>query len=183
MPSNRFCIIREVKEPSVAHSLDAGIDFYVPEFSPNFMFDFMTLNKKYTDAIFLTVYETGETVMVIPPHSRVLIPSGVKFNVDSSTALIAFNKSGVASKMGLDVMAQVIDPGYQGEIHIGLNNTSNKTVYLRPGLKIIQFIRVYIDRAKIFKVAENELFDNSSERGSDGFGSTDTKKLDHDPNI
>jgi dUTPase len=50
-----------------------------------------------------------------------MIPSGVKvWIMDKHTYLQATNKSGVASKFHLDVMANTIDADYQGEIHINL---------------------------------------------------------------
>ena len=53
------------------------------------------------------------------------IKSGIKVNVPQGYALIAFNKSGISTKLGLIVGACVIDSGYQGELSIHIINTSS----------------------------------------------------------
>ena len=54
------------------------------------------------------------------------------------------NKSGIATKRGLTFTAQVIDADYTGEIHIGLQNNSNRMVTLQSNDKIIQFLHTPI---------------------------------------
>jgi len=63
-----------------------------------------------------------------------MIPSGVKvWIMDKHTYLQATNKSGVASKFHLDVMANTIDADYQGEIHINLQNNGNIPITIETG--------------------------------------------------
>ena len=138
--------IRDVITPTRGTSRSAGLDFYVPR-------DFGFKNLK--------------------PGERILIPSGIRANVPSGFALIAFNKSGVASKLGLGKMAEVVDEDYQGEIHISVVNTSNVSVRIESGQKIIQFVLIPINYALPIVVEENELYNETTERGEGGFGSTD----------
>ena len=137
--------VRDVKLPCRAHETDAGIDFYIPN-----DFNHVELNQ-------------GDSIC---------IPSGIKVNVPSGYALIAFNKSGVALKKGLDVGATVVDETYQGEVHINLNKVTSGKCEINPGDKIVQFILLPINYAKIEEVQENELYTEISNRGSGGFGSS-----------
>ena len=91
-------------------------------------------------------------------------------------ALIAFNKSGVATKMGLTIGACVIDEDYQGEIHLHLINASAFNVTIQPGDKIAQFILLDMDYDGVEEVYTlGQLFTEESERGEGGFGSTGHK--------
>lgn len=161
----RYTKIREVKSPSRGTEQSAGIDFFVPN-----------------------EWNSGEPLSV-EPGGRVLIPSGIKVNVPSGYALIAFNKSGIASKTGMVVGACVVDEDYQGEVHINMINTNQPTeqtdgtvyatypgyVTITPGDKLVQFILVPVNYANPEEVSLEELYSEVSERGEGGFGSTGLK--------
>lgn len=141
--------IRDVKTPSRGTTKSAGIDFFVPNDFP---------------------------ITTIWPQSDILIPSGIKVQVPKNKALIAFNKSGVATKMGLTIGACVIDEDYQGEIHLHLINASAFNVTIQPGDKIAQFILLDMDYDGVEEVYTlGQLFTEESERGEGGFGSTGHK--------
>jgi dUTP pyrophosphatase len=143
----KFIKTREVKSPTYGTPGSAGIDFFVP-----------------TDFVEAWVY----------PHQSVLIPSGIKARVPDGYALIAFNKSGVATKKRLQVGAQVVDSDYEGEIHIHVYNTANDSVKIGPGDKLIQFILLPVGTAMLEECNTlEEVFPVQSARGSGGFGSTD----------
>jgi dUTP pyrophosphatase len=134
---------RNVKTPSRGTSLSAGIDFYVPE-------DFQ------------------ETT--VHPGESVLIPSGIRAHVPSGYALIAFNKSGVATKQNLSVGACVVDEDYEGEIHLHLTNVGRSHTTVKPGQKLTQFILIPVSYMDVHVL--EELPDRNTERGAGGFGST-----------
>ena len=141
--------IRNVNTPIRSHKTDAGIDFFIPN-------DFEKTN--------------------ILPQQSILIKSGIHVRVPKGYSLIALNKSGVCSKKGLIVGSQVIDEGYEGEIHIHLINTTKNPVLIFPGEKIIQFILIPMFYDDIVCVKSlNELYDEKSERGITSFGSTNEK--------
>lgn len=154
----KFAKVRDVKTPTRGTEGSAGIDFYVPN-------DFNTV----------VLQNYGEDV---------LIPSGIKANIPKGKALVAFNKSGVATKLGLSVGAQVVDCDYQGEIHLHLKYTSpniesNGTccgevqpVRIKPGMKIVQFLLLDVDHQPVVVVEEADLYETETERGTGGFGST-----------
>jgi dUTPase len=173
----KFLKVRDVKSPSRANRYDAGIDFYVPEFTPQFIEDFKAKNP---DILLQPVS------IVLMPGQRVLIPSGIHCQMfDNDRALIAANKSGVATKHGLIFGAQVVDYEYQGEIHISLINT-NKDIHhsgqgmveITPGMKVIQFLEmpIYTSEIEIHDdISLSEFYEKETTRGADGFGSTDKK--------
>ncbi len=93
-------------------------------------------------------------------------------NIPEGTALFAHNKSGVSTKYGLDVLADTVDSGYEGQIHISLVNTSSKRVLIKFGTKIIQFVHTPIISSELVQVPESELYIKTSARSDNGFGST-----------
>jgi len=220
MQEIKFLKIRDVKSPSRAYKYDAGIDFYVPKFTTNFIKSLkeknphlwaITTNNKSSvlndnahdisqnnkvDKVINFDEDLGKAYFILPPFTSVNIPSGIKSKMSSSErALIAFNKSGIASKYGLLVGAQVVDYEYMGEIHINVINTSSKDVKIYEDMKIIQFIEVPIfnsninvkeinfsenitEEARKLKIeveTTNFYKDMSSNRKENGFGSTDNK--------
>ena len=154
--------VRNVKTPERGTPKSAGIDFFVPN-------DFVE--------------------QVLPPQRDILIPSGIKANVPENFMLMAAEKSGVVTRKNAAIQAgrkpkvtayntvvvlgaKIVDEDYQGEIHIHLVNVGNEYVIIKPGTKIAQFILVPVSYDTVEVVPENELFDEASDRGDGGFGST-----------
>jgi len=166
---------RNVKPPAIGTNGSAGIDFYIPIFDLEFVNNFNDKNP--------ALPIVGNKIQ-IKPHERVLIPSGIKTIFNDTITLVAANKSGICTKYGLIVGAQVIDSDYRGEIHIHLINTSNETVYLNEGMKIVQFLPLKIteqafDKKLVFisetSYSEYESREKTNIRKDNGFGSTDNK--------
>jgi len=160
----QYSKVRNVKSPIRAHDTDAGIDFFVPVLNQEFIESVCQCNDN-------GIYVDLESI-VIAPFKRVLIPSGIHVNVPVGHALIAFNKSGVSSKHGLDVLACVVDENYQGEVHISLGNPTAEHVAISGGQKIVQFILLKINGCKPVETDLEDLYETTSERGANGFGST-----------
>ena len=139
--------VRDVKLPQRAHDEDAGYDFFVPN-------DFAT----YT----------------LMPGNDVLIPSGIKVIVPKVYALVAHNKSGVATKLKLGHGAEVCDEGYAGEVHIHLVNHGSDAVIIKPGMKVIQFLLLEVGQQVIIEIGNDEYEKRMEQytRGANGFGST-----------
>lgn len=164
----KFSKTRKVKSPEYAHiKSDAGIDFFIPQFNDEFINDLMNKNNNNI--------QIQDGNIIILPHQRILIPSGIYVNVPHNRALIANNKSGIATKLGLIYGASVIDNGYQGQVHISLINTSNKIVTLMQNQKIIQFILHVIDNNNLIEVDFDDLYSTKSQRQKGGFGHTNEK--------
>lgn len=177
-PKVEFTKIREVKSPNRAHNTDAGTDFFIPKMTPEFV-EVLKEKNKDNNLTYDVRYKLAnppiyDCVILIPPGEQIMIPSGIKVWIhDKSTYLQATNKSGVASKYHLDVMANTIDADYQGEVHINLCNNGNTTIMLQGGQKIVQFIhKQYIDTQ--WAEISNEDYDaiGKTARGDGGFNST-----------
>ena len=140
--------IRPVKTPTRGTEKSAGIDFYTPE-------DFIKKSLWLNDSI--------------------VIPSGIKVKVPHGFALVGFNKSGVAVKKGLQIGACVIDEDYQGEVHIHLTKVCGEPISIEPGEKIAQFILIPVFYDSIKVVDIEDLYQEQTERGEGGFGSTGIK--------
>ena len=96
--------------------------------------------------------------------------------------MVVENKSGVATKKGLDVAACEVDESYMGEIHLSVTNTTDEQVRIYPGDKIVQLVpRVYVtSTAKVYEkdeISEEEFWKDFqwTNRGSGWAGSTGTK--------
>lgn len=171
MSEIKFLKIRDVKSPARGTAEAAGIDFFVPNCNIKFINDFREKNPE----IYCVISADDSSMdFVLSPGQRVLIPSGIKTWMTPGTALIAANKSGVATKKGLIFGAQVVDSDYAGEVHISVINTSNEDVIIKTGEKLIQFIHTPVLLTPAEEVDEymfNALHDKS-QRGTGGFGST-----------
>ena len=177
----RYSKVRDVKSPERGTDCSAGIDFFVPEFDYKFQVDMILKNPDMNSTSF------REGFFWIEPHSRVLIPSGIhvdltNFGTDMRSkgfdgiAMAAKNKSGVASKKGLDRLAELVDEDYQGELHISLVNTGGYPMKIHAGEKLIQFVLVPVMYGGTQELPLDKLYSDTSMRGIGGFGSTDAKK-------
>ena len=101
-----------------------------------------------------------------------MIPSGIKANVPRGYALVAFNKSGVAARKKLYVGACIVDEDYQGEIHLNLTNVGESSTEIVSGEKLVQFVLLPVFYDTIEEVEVENLYQETSERGEGGFGST-----------
>ena len=184
METNRkiqFTKIRDVKSPNRANLNDAGMDFYIPNYSEEFLNDLKAKNTA-NNLQYILDGEDGENTnytlrIIIPTGEQINIPSGIKVNIlDKNTYLEANNKSGIASKYHLVVGASVVDADYQGEVHLNLINTGNTDVEVFSGMKIVQFIHKYYINTDWEEITVDE-YNNleESDRSSGGFGSSGEK--------
>ena len=190
----KFLKVRDVASPEREDG-NVGFDFFVPKFTKEFREDCQKEAEKNPKAgcYFSVVKDNGETKTFInvPAHGRVSIPSGIKSYLKLNRFLRLFhlqmdlfveNKSGIATKKGLDVGACEIDPNYQGEIHLSLTNTTDEDIKIFEGDKITQLApRVYVTgKAKVYSEIDTpeEKFWKGFKyhnRGNGGFGSIGTK--------
>ena len=105
---------------------------------------------------------------VVLPGCRVVVSTGITVQLPPGTYGRIAPRSGLAVKHGLDTLAGVIDPDYQGEIKVVLQNLDSQQPFvIRPGYRIAQLI------LENFTIADvNEVYnpDAKTERGTDGFG-------------
>lgn len=172
----KYTKVREVKSPCRAHETDAGIDFFVPT---SLTMDDMKPKFETSGCWPLVTFNDDGTIkdFTLKPGQSVLIPSGIKVKVPDGFMLQYTNKSGIASKRGLVVGANVVDIGYEGECHLNLYNVSDHNAVINAGDKIVQGILVKIGFNTPEEVKdEHELYGSTaSPRGAGGFGSSGTK--------
>ena len=161
-----FTKVREVKDPSTSYD-SAGLDFYMPNNLKEE--DFTNYNRVKFE---LNLFNEVDKI-ILAPHGRVLIPSGIKVRIPKMFALIAHNKSGVSSKKGVIFSAQVVDADYTGEVHLGIINTGNEETSIQAGTKVLQFLLVPVFHVTLNAISNEQYATFKSSRGSKGFGSSD----------
>ena len=129
--------------PTYAYDLDSGFDFY----------------------------SVGE--INIPPLGRVLVPTGLAFEVPDGTELQVRSKSGLAINQGLMVLNSpgTVDCGYHGEIKVIVMNMNNHPVVIKKNQKVAQGVLCPVFNGKKVKLVEKNNL-GKSDRGENGFGST-----------
>ena len=109
----------------------------------------------------------------IPPFGRLLVPTGLKFDIPDTFEIQVRPKSGLALKKGLTVLNTpgTVDSGYDGEIMVIMFNTSNIPVDIEIGNKIAQAVLCPVVNGKWVDLVKVDSI-NDKERGANGFGST-----------
>tara|TARA_R110000764_G_scaffold115003_3_gene202046 strand:+ start:171 stop:686 length:516 start_codon:yes stop_codon:yes gene_type:complete len=104
---------------------------------------------------------------------RMLFGSGVFAELPDNLELQVRSRSGMAAKKGLVVANSpgTIDPGYRGEIGVILFNSTPFLNEVKKGDRIAQLVPKEVIRPKSVEVSSEE-FNDGTERGSSGFGST-----------
>ena len=109
---------------------------------------------------------------VVLPGCRVVVSTGISVQLPPGTYGRIAPRSGLAVKHGLDTLAGVIDPDYQGEVKVVLQNLdTQKPFVIRPGYRIAQLILENYTVAEVVEVA-GESTPLVTQRGVGGFGST-----------
>ena len=177
-PSFKFIIVRDVHVPTRANAGDAGIDFYVP--NDLTIEDMVKANSKNDQLININFVQdkANITKIILQPHSRIIIPSGILGILEPEASMLqANNKSGVSSNGGIIFSAEVVDSGYLGEIHLGVINTGQHAYVIEAGKKLVQFVHVpiYLTQPELICGSEFTKLKTEKElksgRGSDGMGS------------
>ena len=108
----------------------------------------------------------------IPPGKRALLRTGIAMSIPHGTVGLIWPRSKLAAKLGIDVLAGVVDSDYRGEIMVSLLNTSDRVVELRAGDKCAQIIiQLHFSSMPI------ELVDSlpDTERGNAGVNSSEMR--------
>jgi len=115
----------------------------------------------------------------ITPGLRVMVSTGIAFEIPDGMVGLIWPRSGLAAKKGIDVLAGVIDAGYRGEIKVVLLNTthppgqgyefvdaSEAILEVRAGDRIAQIIFHRIPSINMHEVTDL----SESARDIQGFG-------------
>jgi len=78
--------------------------------------------------------------VTIPAGHRALLKTDLSMSMPKNYVGLIWPRSKLAAKMGIDVLAGVVDSDYRGEVMISLLNTGLDTVEIRIGDKVAQMI-------------------------------------------
>lgn len=104
---------------------------------------------------------------MIEPNETLVIGLGVGFEIPEGFAGIFVPRSSIAKK-GLIIQTSLIDPGYKGETHLIITNSSRNIYSFEKGDRVCSIIFVNLLNTQ-FEIVEE--FENS-DRGESGLGST-----------
>lgn len=111
--------------------------------------------------------------VTIGPFGRVLVPTGLSFDIKDGYEIQVRSKSGLAINQGLMVLNSpgTVDNGYTGEVKVIVFNTNNHEVNITRGMKIAQAVLCPVVNGGWVDLEENDTVENK-DRGNKGFGST-----------
>jgi dUTP pyrophosphatase len=129
--------------------------------------------SKSNDTIdMLTVQNSdGKNFIDIPPEWRILIPTGLIFDIPSSCSVRLYARSGLSTKQGLNLINSVgiIDADYTEQVFVPVYNNSLKKIRIHNGDRISQAEMVFNNRAILQYTPDRPL--RKGDRNG-GFGST-----------
>lgn len=107
--------------------------------------------------------------ITLKPLERVLIPSGLYFDIPEGYEIQVRPRSGLALKRGLTVLNTpgTVDANYTGEVGIILVNLSNEVQVIEPGERVAQLVFAKVDQMELVNV---EQITKETERGGQGYG-------------
>jgi dUTP pyrophosphatase len=110
--------------------------------------------------------------VVIPPHSKLLLSTGLHLAIPLGWVGLIRDRSSVASKKGGAVTAGVIDAGYRGEVKVLMHNLTSEPIHFSTGDKIAQCLVIpHLPGTASLEVSSVDDL-GTTERGEGGFGST-----------
>lgn len=111
--------------------------------------------------------------MIIKPGQRVLVPTGLSFEIEAGFEVQIRPRSGLSLKTNLLVVNSpgTIDADYRGEVKIILGNFGQEDEVIEHGDRVAQMVLAPVIQAK-FEIVDT-LTDTA--RGAGGFGSTGKK--------
>jgi dUTP pyrophosphatase len=148
------------------------------DYSPKLDLGYVVLNDEATIPKYNYGSDSGFDLhsiidLEIPAFGRVLVPTGLSFDIKDGYEIQVRSKSGLAIKQGLMVLNSpgTVDNGYTGEVQVIVFNTNNYTVTIPKGMKVGQAVLCPVVNGKWVNLVEQTKI-NEKERGENGFGST-----------
>jgi len=91
---------------------------------------------------------------LIPHEQRAIIPIGIATEMPHGYYGKIFDRSGLAARDGLTVLAGVIDNDYRGEWKVILHNTTDLDYYVEVGDRVAQVVFMSYGNFKVTEVDE-----------------------------
>lgn len=109
----------------------------------------------------------------IPAFGRVLVPTGLSFDIKDGYEIQVRSKSGLAINQGLMCLNSpgTVDNGYTGEVKVILFNTNNHPIDIIKGMKVAQAVFCPVINGKWVDLIEKKEI-KEKDRNANGFGST-----------
>ncbi len=104
----------------------------------------------------------------IQPMEKKIFKAGIKMAIPQGHAGLIWDRSGMAAKHSIHVLAGVIDSGYRGEIGVVMVNLGKEPFKIEKGMRIAQMVIQPVVNMPVTEVEELD----ETERGDGGFGST-----------
>jgi dUTP pyrophosphatase len=121
----------------------------------------------------LDIRANVEKPIVLKPLERVLVKTGLFFEIPEGYEAQVRPRSGLALKKGITVLNApgTIDADYRGEVGVILINLSQEDFTIEDGERIAQVVFAQVEQAAWINVETL----TETERGEGGFGSTGVK--------
>ena len=118
----------------------------------------------------MDLYAAVKSDIIIKPHERVLIPTGIKIVLPKGYEAQIRPRSGLALNYGLTILNSpgTVDADYRGEVKIILINHGSKPHIIKRGERVAQMIISPVIGAEIEVLKSVP----RTKRNKDGFGST-----------
>jgi len=160
----------KVSTPSYATAASACFD--IAAFIP-----YMGSVKAYTktnetvELLAVANAEETESYIEIPAEWRVLIPTGLIFDIPDDHCVKIYPRSGMSTKMGINLINSVgiVDSDYVLPVFVPVYNNSQNRIKIKNGDRIAQGELVPVLKAKI-KITDQRPSQKTDRDG--GFGST-----------
>lgn len=169
MELNIFKLNEDVPSPAYGSSMAACFDLSA-------YLSFQSSVKAYTKTnkqleLLVAQESGGRDFIEIPSEWRVLIPTGLIFDIPESASVRVYARSGLSTKQGLNLIncVGIVDCDYVEEIFVPLYNNSQEKIRIYNGDRIAQAELVYNTRA-IINYTDTRPIRKSDRSG--GFGST-----------
>lgn len=105
---------------------------------------------------------------VLSPGERHLFSTGIAISIPKGYRAKIEPRSGMANKMGINVLGGVIDSDYRGEIKVILISHGHGKILIAPGSRIAQLV---IHQIELWNPVIVDTLEDT-ERGAGGFGSS-----------
>ena len=134
------------------------------------------IKKIHYDAVIPSYAHTGDAAFdlksvgdyLIGPGERTVVKTGLQIEIPEGYWGNIRDRSGMAAKYGIHILAGVIDSNYRGEVGVVMANLGKENYSVNRGDKIAQMIIQSYEHCEIKEVSEL----SETVRGEEGFGST-----------
>jgi len=139
---------------------------------------YVKLNEDAVDPFYNYISDSGFDLysteeIEIPAFGRVLVPTGLSFDIKDGYEIQVRTKSGLAINQGLMVLNSpgTVDNGYLGEVKVIVFNTNQTPFTIKKGMKVGQAVLCPVVNGKWVNLVKKNKH-SEKDRGDKGFGST-----------